>query len=226
MSENQDFIQAIENGDNQKALAMLEKQPALAEAANDDGVTAMLLARYMRMVALAEEIARHKRRLSFYEAIVLGRLDQVRTWVASDPLLVNQLSSDGFPPLGLAAFFGQLAVLKYLLEQGADPNLSASNAMRVAPLHSAIAFSDSQVAHAMARLLVESGSQVNAMQQGGWTPLHEAADSNQLETAELLLANGADPGVCNDDGVTPLELARHKSFDQMASLLQQYGARV
>jgi ankyrin repeat protein len=224
MTGYQEFMQAIENGSAQKALAMLEKQPDLAEAANEDGVTAVLLARYMGMPDLAEEIARRKPRLSFYEAIVLGRLEQVRAWVASDPTQVDQLSPDGFPPLGLAAFFGQLAVLRDLLEQGADPNLSASNAMRVAPLHSAVAFGDPQVAGAMARLLVKSGSQVNARQQGGWTPLHEVADSNQLETAELLLANGADPNARNDDGLTPLALARRKSFDQMVALLQQHGA--
>jgi ankyrin repeat protein len=224
MNEGQEFIQAIENGAEQEALAMLEDQPQLAEAANSAGVTAVLLARYMGRPALAEQIAHRKPRLSFYEAIVLGRLESVRTWVDSDSQLVNQLSPDGFPPLGLAAFFGQLEVLKYLLELGANPNLSASNAMRVAPLHSAVAYGDPQVACAMARLLVEAGAQVNAVQQGGWTPLHEAADNDQLETAELLLSNGADPDASNNDGLTPLTLARRKSFDQMAALLQQHGA--
>jgi ankyrin repeat protein len=224
MSENQEFIRTIEHGDQQKALAMLENQPQLAEAVNPAGVTAVLLARYMGMPPLAEEIARCKRRLNFYESIVLGRLEPVRAWVDSNPMLVNQLSPDGFPPLGLAAFFGQQVVLQYLLELGADPNLSASNAMRVAPLHSAVAYGDPQVACAMARLLVEAGAQVNAVQQGGWTPLHEAADKDQLETAELLLSNGADPDAANDDGLTPLALARRKSFDQMAALLQQHGA--
>ncbi len=226
MAENQDFMRAIEKGGAQEVLAMLKKRSVLAEAANEDGVTAVLLARYMGMPDLAEEIARRKSRLSFYEAIVLGRLEQVRAWLASDPTQVNQLSPDGFPPLGLAAFFGQLAVLRYLLEQGADPNRSASNAMRVAPLHSAVAFGDPQLAGAMARLLVESGAQVNAVQQGGWTPLHEVADKDQLETAELLLANGADPNARSDDGLTPLALARRKSFARMAALLQQHGASV
>ncbi len=225
MSEYQDFLQAIENGNEHQALAMLEDQPQLAEAANPAGVTAVLLARYIGKPALSEEIARRKHRLSFYEAVVLGRLDQVHTLLESDPLLVNQLSPDGFPPLGLAAFFGQLEVLKYLLERGGDPNLSASNAMRVAPLHSAVAFSDPQVAYAMARLLVESGAQVNAIQQGGWTPLHEVAESNQLETAGLLLANGADPHAGNDDGLTPLALAQSKTLGQMVALLKQHGAR-
>jgi ankyrin repeat protein len=226
MSEDQEFIQAIEKGNEQKALAMLENHPQLAEAANPAGVTALLLARYMGLPALAEQISLRKPRLSFYEAVVLGRLEAVSAWVDSDPLLVNQLSPDGFPPLGLAAFFGQLAVLQYLLELGADPNLSASNAMRVAPLHSAVAYGDPQVACAMARLLVEGGAQVNAVQQGGWTPLHEAADNNQFETAELLLSNGADPDATNDDGLTPLALARRKSFDQMAAFLTQHGASI
>jgi ankyrin repeat protein len=226
MSEDQEFIQAIENGDEHKALSLLEHKPLLAEAANSDGVTAVLLACYMGRLSLSQEIARRKRRLSFYEAIVLGNLDQARAWVDSDPMLVNQLSPDGFPPLGLAAFFGQQAVLQFLLELGADPNLSATNDMRVAPLHSAVAFGDPQKACAMARLLVENGAQVNAVQQGGWTPLHEAADKNQLETADLLLSNGADPDAANDDGLTPLALARRKSFDQMAALLQQHGAGV
>ena len=44
----------------------------------------------------------------------------------------------------------------------------------------------------------------------GWTPLHIAAATNNYELAELLLSEGADPCVCNNDEETASDVAEQE----------------
>ena len=62
----------------------------------------------------------------------------------------------------------------------------------------------------VARVLVDSGADVNAKTEEGWTPLHEAAAVNPAPDAmiALLLELGADPDSRTNDGLTPCQLAQ------------------
>ena len=42
------------------------------------------------------------------------------------------------------------------------------------------------------------------------------------ETAELLLAHGAKPGMTDEWGVSPVELARKRGFDDLAAVIERY----
>src|SRR5919197_6237029 len=65
--------------------------------------------------------------LSIFEAAAFGRTDRLRRLLAEDPSLANAYGDDGFQPLGLACFFGQVGAVKVLLNNGADPNTLAKN---------------------------------------------------------------------------------------------------
>ena len=60
---------------------------------------------------------------------------------------------------------------------------------------------------ASARALVEQHVDVNAPETNGTTALHWAARWDDLETAELLIRNGANVKAANRYNVTPLSLA-------------------
>lgn len=131
----------------------------------------------------------------------------------------NAFSPDGFHPLGLAYCFGRGGVFDLLRGRGADLEAPARNATQVRPLHSAAAQRDPAVALDLVRRLLEAGAAPNVRQQGGFTPLHEAAQRGHVEMVALLLAHGADVEVRTDDDKSALDLAREKGRDEVVRLL-------
>lgn len=73
------------------------------------------------------------------------------------------------------------------------------------------------------QMLVDAGADVNALGNGGATPLHCAARAGQLQIAKLLLENGALVGMGDGSGATALQLAEDKHHQGVVDLLK--GAR-
>ena len=103
-----------------------------------------------------------------------------------------------------------------LLDRGADPNAVSRNPMAVQPLHSAAA----SRAVGIITMLLDHGADVNARQQGGWTPLHAAAIFGDLALVELLLKNGAKWISPMTLARGPLDLAVEKDHNQVATSLR------
>jgi ankyrin repeat protein len=135
--------------------------------------------------------------------------------IVTHPEAINLYADDGFTPLGLACYFGQAEVARYLVLKGADVNQPSNNGFNVFPLHSAAAGNYTGIA----RMLVENGAQVNIRQQAGVTPLHSAAQNGNLELLILLLENGADVNVRMEGGRLPSDVAREKGFEEIADIL-------
>ncbi|CAB0030179.1 unnamed protein product [Trichogramma brassicae] len=95
-----------------------------------------------------------------------------------------------------------------LLRRGADP--SPANAKGRTPLH-LICISDPHN-YDFLKLFFEIDQerhrkvQVNAQDASGWTPLHYALDNKLQDVGGILLREGADPNIANEDGQTPLHL--------------------
>jgi ankyrin repeat protein len=145
----------------------------------------------------ARELLPADDRLSVFEAAAFGRLDALGRILDDDSAHSTALSGDGFTALHLAIFGGQEEAARLLLERDADPNaLSTNEAVRVPPLGTA-AFVRSVP---LARLLLDSGADVNGRGEGGFTALHSAAQNGDEEFARLLLERGADPTLTTVDG--------------------------
>jgi ankyrin repeat protein len=91
--------------------------------------------------------------------------------------------------------------------------------MKVAPLHSAVANRDPQKSLELTRLLLRHGADVNLAQQGGWTPLHQAAAHGAREIVRMLLDAGADRRAISADGRTPAQMAEAGKFPDVAATL-------
>lgn len=69
------------------------------------------------------------------------------------------------------------------------------------------------------RALLEAGADVNAPQEKGFTPLHEAAATGKLDLLRILLSHGANPEQKTEDGKSALDLARDQKQDAIVDVL-------
>jgi ankyrin repeat protein len=218
MEPKNEFITAVTEGDNEKVAALLKTDPRLADEHDASGVSAVLLAVYHGHRDTAQLLA-SKKKLDIFEAAALGSIEQAVQLLDEDLERANATAPDGFHPLGLACFFGNLALVELLLAHGADPHATADNPTKLAPLHSAVATSDPATAVMLASILLARGVEVDPRQQGGFTPLHAAAQSGNMDLVQLLLAHGADPTARTDDGRTALDFAEEGDHADVARLL-------
>ena len=72
----------------------------------------------------------------------------------------------------------------------------------------------------VARLLIQSGGDVNLQNGVGDTPLHVAARYNAWETADLLISCGAELHISNHAAQTPLYIAIGSGNSNLAELLR------
>jgi ankyrin repeat protein len=210
MPHMSEFTDAIKAGDAARVTAMLDADASLLQS-SEHGVTPVMLAIYHGKRELAQRFADRGAPISFPEACALGDHNRAQRMLGEDPSLLDARSADGFPPVGLAIFFGHGALARWLIEQGADVNAAAENAQRVAPLHAAAAVCDRETL----AMLLARGADVHAKQQQDFTPLHGAASRGDVAIAELLLAHGADRDARSADGMTPADVARkygHPAF--------------
>ena len=60
-----------------------------------------------------------RQELDVFEAAALGRTERLRELLNAEPGLANAWAEDGFQPLGLASFFGNVDAARLLVEHGA-----------------------------------------------------------------------------------------------------------
>lgn len=116
-----------------------------------------------------------------------------------------------------------------LAEHGADFNLPDGEG--VTPLMAVVrpgrrGEPSDDVALAVARLAFEHGADVAARNEGGQTALHLAVMRGSEPIVELLVNQGAEIGVEDGSGATPLDLATSGRWENasMAELLRRLGA--
>lgn len=220
MLTTEELFALIKHGQIEEVQAALIEDPGLVHAREPNGASAVLTAAYYSQPAIARLLVKYGASLDLFEAAAVGNLDAVRQHVSAQPDLVNAVASDGFQPLGLAAFFGHRDVAEYLLQAGAAVDSPSQNPLKVMPLHSAAAGSWTEVV----RLLIAHGAPVNARQGEDFAPLHSAAQNGSLEIITALLEAGADVNVRDSEGKTPLVYALAENHEEAAALLREKGA--
>lgn len=118
----------------------------------------------------------------------------------------------------------KLEVVQHLIDRNVDVN--AKDGIGCTPLHYAVRARHLE----SARVLLESGSEVNVTNLDGYSPLRWAdhGRSKNLEMIELLLQHGADPDLSTDRLISTREYATAISspFNQQTlELLERYSRK-
>jgi uncharacterized protein len=219
MASVKELMLAIQIGAKDQVIDMLDADPALINANAGHKIPMALMALYYRQPEIAEIFAQRGAKLNIFAATGLGKLERVKQLVQQDPSCINAFAGDGFQPIGLAAFFGQEAVVRLLISMGAEVNSPSQNPMQVRPIHSAAAGRHLGVLAA----LLEAGADPNARQADEFVPLHAAAQNGDVEMVSLLLAHGADPSLKTSDGRDALTFARQSGSQGVIEILSNYS---
>ena len=126
---------------------------------------------------------------------------------------LNAQNSAGETPLMLAAINNQLELAKVLIERGADINK---------PGWTALHYAATRGHREMMRLLIENDAYLDSESPNGTTPLMMAAFSESPLAVKLLLEEGVDPTLTNQDNLSALDIALSKDHQQSAFYIRAF----
>jgi len=136
-------------------------------------------------------------------------------------MAANDVLPSGSSLLASAAFDGAINIVRLLLANGADPNLS--DRLGVTPLEDASVKGQDKIAG----LLLDRGALVNHLNSGsGTTALYGAASFGKGEVVKLLLDRGASPTACGQNRKSPYEAAIENGFSEVARQIQIRGGGI
>lgn len=217
MTPAQELHEAIRIGDEARVNALLDADPGLVHGGGAAGMAPLLLAIYTKRPIMAKLLLRRGAQLDVYAAAAMGETEACKQFIQADDVLLEMASSDGWTPLHLACFFGNLSTVEMLLDLGAKVMVRSANAMHNTPLHAAAASRN----HEICALLLSSGADANATQQAQYTALHSAAANGDVEIVRLLLAHEANPKARSEKGETALDMAKQRGHSAVVELLER-----
>lgn len=211
-----ELVEAVKKGNAGEVRRILKSKPELARSTLESGTSLPLLARYYGKPEIGELLFEAGAPVGMAEACAFGKKDRVRDLLKANRASASEMSADGFPMLGLAAFFGNEEIGEMLIDAGADVNVSSRNAQNVAPIHSAVAARSAR----LVRKLIKAGADVNRKQEKAVTALHSAAMLGDLEIVRLLIEAGADREAASTDQKRAADYAREGGWGEVVKLLE------
>ncbi len=246
---NAAIANAVKRQDKTATRALL-KERADVNVADVEGMTALHWAAHWDDIETARLLIRAGAKANaanrygvtpLHEACTAGNLAMIEALLdaGADP---NAPMGEGETPLMTAAHTGNAAAVRILAVRGADVN--ATEKWRG---QTALMWAAAENHEAVARLLIELGANVNARSihyefpaltggnggiihdrpEGGLTALMFAARQGSIETAERLIAAGADVNAVEPQyGFTPMQTAIFNGHYDLAARLVDHGADV
>lgn len=140
--------------------------------------------------------------------------DKVARYLLDQPVVkVEYRNAKGESPLMMAALKGKLDLVQRLIERKAEVNKPGW-----APLHYAVTHPE-DVSLSITRLLLEHHAFIDAQSPNGSTPLMMAAMYGRPEVVKLLLEEGADPLMKNEQGLGAIDFAQRSQRQPVAEAI-------
>jgi ankyrin repeat protein/L-ascorbate metabolism protein UlaG (beta-lactamase superfamily) len=155
-----------------------------------------------------------------FTAVDEGNLEAVKKLLDKDPELLSQRNADLLTPLNLAAGNGQVEMVDFLLQKGADPSIGDrenSQPIHLAALNGHIPVVD---------ILLAKKVDIDSKDDNLMTPLLFAASRGQVDMTRHLVALGADVKAKNINGFGGLLMAAISGNTELVRLFVEKGAKV
>ncbi len=262
-NENTNALQVAAIGANTAVIDLLIAKGMDVNAADVNGMTAVLFAGTYGKWDIVQYLASKGARLDarangggslVHYAARRGNLDVLKQLVAAGMSLNCGPDQWGLTPLMGAAQRGQMEIVTFLLDNGADPNETSpngENALTAAAgmgkrdivrllldrgadakysIHgfSALGASFWNPDVEIVRMLLAAGADAKLTSDQGYTVLHRLAQSRNIpvEIARLVVEAGADVNAKNEEGTTPLLTACERGSTDIVKYFVSKGADV
>ncbi|MBA4393533.1 MAG: hypothetical protein C0407_08275 [Desulfobacca sp.] len=114
--------QAVMVGDLAKVKAILDQDPKLVNSV-EDGITPVLYAAYQENKKMVRFLLSRGAQDNIFVATIIGDSVKVKSFLNTNPSLVNAKDHNGQTPLHWAANKGHIQIVKFLVSQGAQVTL-------------------------------------------------------------------------------------------------------
>ncbi|KAK7422689.1 hypothetical protein QQX98_001477 [Neonectria punicea] len=162
--------------------------------------------------------------LPLIHAVRTGSLTTIRSLLETKPSPADinlRDPKEGKSPLRWAFFYKQGAIIRLLIEYGADVNETNNDGWK--PLTEAVAINDQELVW----LLLKKGARPDELDNNNdWPALLYAIKSRNKDIAWLLITNGANVNRRNDSAPSPIDLAMANDDFSIAWLLCEHGANI
>jgi ankyrin repeat protein len=158
--------------------------------------------------------------MDIFHAIEIGDLARVKALIEQG-VKIDAVDNFGYSPLHMASAEHQDAILRYLMDKGADLNLpdrnSGATLLHYVANFNQLAAADAALAKG-ARLAVED----QYGNQPLWTAVFNDRGRNErIEMVKLFMAHGADPDHKNRWGRSPRGFAKSAKYDNLKAALRR-----
>ena len=165
-----------------------------------------------------------RKRTPLHVAVYQKKHEAARTLIrlGGDP---NKFDIDRYDIITIAAVANDVPMLKIALEGGCNPKAITS------PYAGTALIAAAHLGHVeIVRLLIAAKAPLDHVNNLKWTALIEAivlgnGGERHTETLRALVNAGADVNIPDGSGSTPLELARHRGYQEMVAILEKAGAK-
>lgn len=132
---------------------------------------------------------------------------------------VNARADDGMTPLHLASYYGQTGAVNALINAGADVNARNKNQT---PLIAALMGRHTDIVE----ILLKNKANLDFRFQKGLSPVHISVIKRDPKSLKLLIDHGATVNARDENGLTPLDYAKHPEVrnKKVVNILMKAGA--
>ncbi|XP_007533810.1 ankyrin repeat family A protein 2 isoform X2 [Erinaceus europaeus] len=153
--------------------------------------------------------------LSVHQLAAQGEMLYLATRIEQENV-INHTDEEGLTPVMWAAAHGQIAVVEFLLQNGADPQLLGKGRESALSLACSKGYAD------IVKMLLDCGVDVNEYDWNGGTPLLYAVHGNHVQCVQMLLERGADPTIETDSGYNSMDLAVALGYRSVQQVIESH----